>query len=356
MGLTYYRDCVHFRGDIPCKPHKNEGVHCDDCPYYEPKDEIILIIKLGAIGDVIRTTTLLRKLRAEKPKAEIWWLTYTPDVISSSVDKVFTYNTEDVVILNSVKFSAIINLDKDLQACALTSQLKAVKKYGFTIEKGKPAAIDEKAEHKFLTGIYDDVNKSNTKSYPEEIFEICGYEYNGEEYILEYQDDTVWDIPNNGKRIIGLNTGCGERWTSRLWKNENWIELCKLISAGGMFPMLLGGKQEHDNNTYLADKTGTYYAGHFSLNKFISLMNQTDAVVSAVTMAMHLAIGLKKPLILMNNIFNPNEFELYGRGEIIMPVKECKCFFSPKCKNPDYFCLDSLSPETIYEAIIRHTK
>jgi hypothetical protein len=21
-------DCRHFHGDIPCKPHKSEGVHC----------------------------------------------------------------------------------------------------------------------------------------------------------------------------------------------------------------------------------------------------------------------------------------------------------------------------------------
>ena len=38
-----------------------------DCSYYDPVDKKILIIKLGAIGDVIRTTPLLHKLKATYP-------------------------------------------------------------------------------------------------------------------------------------------------------------------------------------------------------------------------------------------------------------------------------------------------
>ncbi|MDQ1266903.1 MAG: hypothetical protein QG635_2056 [Bacteroidota bacterium] len=53
----------------------------------------------------------------------------------------------------------------------------------------------------------------------------------------------------------------------------------------------------------------------------------------------------------MNNIFNPNGFELYGRGVIIQPEKPCQCYISPKCKNKEYFCLDSLLPETVFNAV-----
>ena len=65
-------DCRYFRGDIPCKPHKNYNAHCIDennalCSYYDKITEKILIIKLGAIGDVIRTTPLLTKLKQEHP-------------------------------------------------------------------------------------------------------------------------------------------------------------------------------------------------------------------------------------------------------------------------------------------------
>ena len=74
MPYLVHRDCRHFRGELPCKPHKQSGVICDGCPEYDPFDMRILIVKLAAAGDVIRTTPLLRKLRAEHPRAWITWL------------------------------------------------------------------------------------------------------------------------------------------------------------------------------------------------------------------------------------------------------------------------------------------
>jgi len=64
-NIIYYPDCKHFRGDLPCKPHKEFDVHCESCEYYDKKSEKVLIIKLGAIGDVIRTTPLVEKIRKE---------------------------------------------------------------------------------------------------------------------------------------------------------------------------------------------------------------------------------------------------------------------------------------------------
>lgn len=352
--IIYYSDCKHFIGTIPCKPHKDKDVKCSDCSYYDKKTKKILIIKLGAIGDVIRTTPLLHKLWHEYPDAEISWITYTPEIIPNLVENIYGFNLESVLILEEIHFDILLNLDKDPQAGALAKRISADKKYGFTIKNGKPAPMNELAEHKFITGLFDDENKANRKSYLTEIFEICGYEFAGEEYILDNRSNREWKINNNGKKIIGLNTGCGARWISRLWADENWIELIKNLQNNGYFPLLLGGKQEHEKNLYFQEQTNAEYFGYFSLEDFISLVDKTDLMVSAVTMGMHIAMGLKKPLVLMNNIFNPYEFEMYGRGEIVQPAKECQCFFSPKCKNDEYFCMDSLSVEMIYDAIIRN--
>ena len=350
-NIIYHNDCKHFIGTVPCKPHKEHGVHCNNCSYYEKKTQKILIIKLGAIGDVIRTTPLLHKLWKEYPSAEIWWITYTPDVVPDSVDQIFPFTPESILILEETKFDVLINLDKDPQAGALAKRVSAESKFGFTLENGKPAPFNKLAQHKFVTGLFDDINKANTKSYLEEIFEICGYKFNGEEYILDNKSQRKWDLKNDGKKIVGLNTGCGARWVSRLWADDNWIELIKRLQANNYHPLLLGGKQEHEKNQFYHEKTGVEYLGYFSLNDFISLVDKTDIVVSAVTMGMHIAMGRKKPLVLMNNIFNPYEFELYGRGEIVQPQKQCTCFFSPKCTNDEYFCMDHLTVDQIFDAV-----
>ena len=357
MNLEYKKDCRNFRGDLPCKPHKLYNVKCSDCPHYEKTTGKILIIKFGAIGDVIRTTPLLHKFAQEMPDKEIWWITQYPDILpKTKIDKILTLTPENLVLLDEIEFDAVYGLDKDAFACALTKRIKAKLKFGFNLENGKPAPINKLAEHKFLTGLFDDVNKANKKSYLEEIFEICDYKFDGEEYILDCDTQIKWNIPNDGMKIIGLNTGCGDRWVSRLWKDEYWIELAEKLKQEKYFPIFLGGKQEHEKNEEYSRITGCYYPGYFSLQEFLSLMNQCDGVVSAVTMAMHLAVGLKKKLILMNNIFNPYEFELYGRGEIVQPSKECTCYFSSKCTNKEYFCMEHLLPEDVFNAVNKHLR
>lgn len=352
----FFSDCAHFLGYIPCKPHKLHGVHCKICNFYSPRKNKILIIKLGAIGDVIRTTPLLHKLFTEYPSSEIWWLTYTPDVVPSQVNKVLKFNSESILHLEETEFDIVINLDKDNQACALAKRIKSNNLYGFTLKDGKPSPANDLALDKFITGLFDDANKENNKSYLEEMFEICGLKFKGEEYILEYDKNIKWDLNAGGMKVVGLNTGCGDRWVSRLWPDNYWLELIRQIQNAGYYPLLLGGSQEHDRNEYFSKETGAVYLGHFPLQNFISLVNQCDVVVTAVTMALHIAIGLKKRIALINNIFNPREFELYGRGEINSPDKECTCFFSPRCHNKDYFCLESLHPDKIMLSINRLLK
>ncbi len=342
-------DCRFFRGDIPCKPHKIHGVHCENCPYYEPIKERILIIKLGATGDVIRTTPILRKLREVYPHSQIWWITQSPEVIPSVVDVVLPWDAGNILTVQRTEFDLLLSLDKDREACALAMSVPARVIKGFILRNGKIAPVDHDAEHKYLTGIFDDLNKANTKSYPQEIFELCGFTFSGEKYILDTFEDAGyhWRLPKN-KKIVGLNTGCGSRWRSRLWPEQHWIALAKMLKRAGYLPLLLGGEEEHKKNLRLAETSGARYLGYFPLKQFINLINQCDLVVTAVTMAMHVTIGLEKKIVLFNNIFNRHEFELYGLGEILEPAVPCNCFYAQECPEE---CMKSITPKRVFETI-----
>lgn len=340
-------DCKFFKGDMPCKPYKDEGVHCDVCPYYNPIDKKILIIKLGAIGDVIRTTPLLKRLGQEFPHAEISWLTYYPEVIPSQVAKVYTFILKDILTLLATPFDMVYNLDKDLEACSLISMLKAGVKKGFYLENGRCSPIDQGAYHKWLTGLFDDVSKENIKSYLEEIFEICGFDYRGEEYLIENKHPHFFKNIKTKPFLIGLNTGCGNRWKTRLWSEEYWIELAKKLITDGCDVILFGGPEEHEKNERIAKASGSFYFGHFPIEKFISLIGQCDLLVTGVTMALHIAIGLKKKFVLMNNIFNKNEFELFNLGLIVEPKLDCIGCYKISCERD---CMRLISPEEVQTA------
>lgn len=349
--ISIKSDCKYFRGDIPCKPHKAHGYHCDNCPEYKKITNKILIIKLAAIGDVIRSTPLLRKLKKEHPDSMIVWLTYFPEVLSYNfVDRKLAVNIENTELIKNIHFDHAINLDKDPLAISLMNSINATTKNGFTIDEfGHCKPYNSDAEiHKWITGLFDDQNKLNTKHYVREIFEIAGYSFDGEEYILEDNLENIqWDLDYN-KTIAGLNTGCGKRWLSRLWPEKYWIKLADQLLNKGYEVVLLGGPDEHDKNQRIAKKSGAKYFGHFDLQTFINEVNQVDIVVSAVTMATHIAIGLKKQLILFNNIFNKNEFYLYNKGVILEPEIDCDCYFTDKCPND---CMQYLYPETVLKAI-----
>src|SRR5581483_5256609 len=128
-------DCRHFRGDIPCKPNKLRGKRCDTCDEYAKITHRILVVKLGALGDVIRSTSLLVKYRKLYPNAHITWITHSPEILphDGSIDVIAKFEYKNIFPLFSQEFDIAINLDKDKEACTLLSFVKAKKKYGFTM-------------------------------------------------------------------------------------------------------------------------------------------------------------------------------------------------------------------------------
>lgn len=351
-SLKINPDCRYYRGDIPCIPHKQNGYHCADCPVYEKTGKRILIIKLGAIGDVIRTTPLIRRYRKLFPGCVITWLTLTPEILpKNEIEEILPFDLKSIVYLGQARFDIAINLDKEKEAGALLKQVDAEVKYGYILKDNVIQPANPLAFHKFETGMFDDVSKANELSYCEEIFAICGMEFKGEKYLFDDHSDKgyAWDLPKT-KKIIGLNTGCGGRWTTRLWPNENWLALIKLLKKEGYVPLLLGGEQEHKNNLLLQEKSGALYLGYFSLPQFINLVNQCDLVVTQVTMAMHITIALGKKIVLMNNIFNPHEFDLFGNGVIVEPLKQCVCFYKGKCVDGES-CMKDLAAEVVNKEV-----
>ena len=348
-------DCRQFRGDLPCRPNKDHGYTCADCPVYAPVGKRILLIKLGAIGDVIRTTPLLRRLRQEHPGCSITWLTLTPAILpQKEIEEVLKFDYASALHLAARRFDIVVNLDKEKEACALLDAVAAPAKFGYGLhpQHGVAWPINPEAAHKYLTGIFDQASLANTKPYVQEIFELCGFDFRGEEYIFDTHDDKNYDwsaLPAARPRI-GLNTGCGDRWTTRLWSTEKWIALITGLQAAGYQPVLLGGEAEHPRNQELHAATGAAYLGTFPLPQFINLMNQMDGIVTQVTMGMHISIALRKPTILMNNIFNPHEFDLYGRGQIVGPNKQCVCFYRGSCQL-GVSCMEDLPAEKVLQAV-----
>lgn len=355
-------DCRNFRTGIPCIPNKKENVTCLNCNHYDKIETRILIIKLGALGDVIRTTPLIERFKKEYPGVHFTWLTLSPAVLpKEEIDVIYKWELSSLYIIENSEYDIAINLDKDIEACMLLNNVKAKSKFGYTWKDGHIAPATIKAEHKLMTGFFDGLSKANTKSYLEEIFEICHFDFRKEEYLINLNKEIAEKWQNKisslaeGKAIVGLNTGCGPRWNTRLWSDESWQKLASLLKENNYFPVFLGGELEHEKNVKMSNHANVHYPGHFSLEEFMAITNSCDIIVTQVSMMMHIATALKKKMVLCNNIFNPYEFELYGRGVIVGPPKPCECYFGNSCLKGTS-CMHDITPEDFYKAIIELEK
>jgi ADP-heptose:LPS heptosyltransferase len=310
---------------------------------------------LGAAGDVIRTTPLLRALDPLVTGTKILWVTHSPELMPPDVCEAVKPTAAVMARIAATDWDFCWNLDKDVEACAIASQVRAREYAGYTLRDGVPYPIDNRAWHKFATGLDNPYSKSNSLSYVQEIFDIVGLPFQGEEYWLREPASASKRIAEGilpGKGWVGLNTGAGWRWPTRIWPEENWAGLIVKLKDAGLKPVILGGPEEVALNDRLAASTGCLWPGVNSLAVFYAMVARCDALVTSVTQAMHLAIAAKVPLVLFNNIFNKAEFELYGRGEIVGPPTACDCFYDAVCKTGRN-CVREITVDHAFAAVNR---
>ena len=127
-------DCRHFRTSEPCQPHKDTRARCGECTVYDPIHERILIVKLGATGDVLRTTSCLPPLKARYPRSHITWVTRSSSraglAWNPAIDRVLTVDGNYLEFLMAEEFDLAIGPDADLLSASIMRLAHAHEKRG----------------------------------------------------------------------------------------------------------------------------------------------------------------------------------------------------------------------------------
>ena len=362
--MDFKTDCRFFKGERPCAPYKI----CEACSGYQPMGQRILIIKLGAIGDVLRTTPLLTGLKKKWPDSFITWLTYPESLEvlchNNLIDRLLGYDLGSILRLEVEDFDLVLSLDKMVEATALAAKIKAGKKKGFYLgDKGQLLPLDKDSEYAYRLGLDDKLKfKENTKTYPEIVFEMAGLPYQGEEYILNLtpqEDDYTRALRKRyrfkQRKVVGLNTGCGKVFATKKWTRDGFVKLGKLLSKLKVATLILGGPEEEKRNRTLARRLKGQVIStgcHNTLRQFMSIIDLCDVVVTGDTIALHLAIALKKKVVALFGSTAGSEIDLYGRGEKLSVEVPCSPCYLGDCEN-DNICMTSIKPEMVLEAIKR---
>ena len=124
--------CKHFSGYKPCFP----GTRCDKgCVDFDPIGTRILLINLDAMGNVLVTTSILPAIKRKFPESTITWITEkrTAPLLQHNpmVDRIFTWEPENWLILQQMRFDVLFNVDKSRRSGSLAMAVKAKAKFGF---------------------------------------------------------------------------------------------------------------------------------------------------------------------------------------------------------------------------------
>jgi lipopolysaccharide heptosyltransferase III len=361
-------DCKFFLGDRPCVWHKQTGVLCS-CDRYEKVEERLLIIKLDAMGDVLRSTALLPPLAEVHPRAAITWITRKESVAllqrNPYVAEVIELGPEALVHLQTRTFDRVINLDASKTSSALAAAARSNRKDGFVLdERGYVQPTNEAARRWLEAGVFDDIKRQGSATYQDRMADILGLSGREHHYVLELSADEVargrkhlesigldFDRP-----VIGLNTGAGGRWPLKQWREEGYVDLVARIDRHepAQF-LLLGGPAEQERNDRLKRASSVRLLDpgcDNTVRHFAALLSHCDVAVTGDTLAMHLALALGKRTVVLFGPTSAAEIDLYGLGEKVVPKMECLSCYKNSC---DFVpnCMDLISTDMVEEAVLR---
>jgi ADP-heptose:LPS heptosyltransferase len=357
------RDCRYFPGDRPCGFHKQDHTVCETCDHYAPRGIAILIIKLDALGDVLRTTSILPALHRRYGRCHVTWLTSPAarDLFQGNlfVDRVVSAPEAYLPTILSRTFDVVINPDAAPRSCELATIALGQTVYGYRLHPdGVVLGLSRAADRWLEMGGSDVLKRANKRTYQAILHEMCGLDSEGQHIVLSLTPDEIAaraDLAceigiDSGRPVVGLNTGAGGRWPLKKWRVEGFVELIEMIlSRSEAQVILLGGEAESDRNGFIRSKFDVRVKNPrmATIRRLIRTVDLCDAVVTGDTLALHVGLGLKKRVVALFGPTSAAEIDMYGLGAKIVPDMDCVCCYATACgREPT--CMDLISAAEVY--------
>lgn len=354
-------DCRLFLGDRPCA----WGGRCEGCEHYAPRGEHIVVVKLAAAGDVLRTTSILPPLKRAHPDSYVTWVTDRGALplieLNPYIDRALPFSFDAWLTLSVQSIDLLICLDKEERACALASSLDAVEKVGFAMSQaGAVEPLNEGARYDYELGLSDEMKfHENTMTYPEIFCRAAGLEYASEPYMLalpelsiEYARNFLGGLSFT-EPLVGLNVGAGRVFANKAWTAGGYAALADAVRERlGGTAIVLGGPEDRDRAEAVMALApeATVDGGLHEVLDFASIVGMLDAMVTGDTLAMHIAIALGVPAVVLFGPSAPQEIELFGSGGKVLTPLDCAPCYRRVCdKSPS--CMDAVGVESVFAAL-----
>jgi ADP-heptose:LPS heptosyltransferase len=358
-----HTDCRHYRNSLPCAPHKRTHVRCERCADYAPIEQRILIVKLGAMGDVLRTTSCLPPLKAQYPRSHVTWITRANAAPlldgNPSIDRVLTVESRYLEFLHAEDFDLALGPDADLLSGSIMQLASAETKRGFVANRrGGIMPLNDAAAAWWHLGLDDGAKRANRRSYGEWLYDVCELPPPVARPWLRPSADArgraerfVRERAPLAARRVCLNTGASSRWTEKRWKVQHYVELARLIRTHdpAQAVIVVGGPAETEfNAALLAAAPDLVDAGTAnSIEAFAALVASCDWIVTPDSLGYHVACAVGTPAICVVGPTSPWELDLYGVNQVLHADMDCIACYLAECPFATT-CMDALTARAVW--------
>ena len=258
----------------------------------------VLIVKLGAAGDVVRTTTLLRRL-----SGEVTWLTEAKNtVLLEGVKqglKCVSWEQRDET--KGTLYDLVVNLEDTHQIGSFLKLLDYKQLFGPYVDSTNALRYTDDSRPWFDLGVIsrygkqqaDELKYANRCTYQELVFKGLGWRFEGERYYLPEPIKT--DL--KGDVAIARQAGA-------IWPMKNWAYYGDLEDALKRTGSIVNVLPERS-----------------SVLEHLGDVANHRCLVSGDTLPMHLALGSEVRCVSLFTCTSPWEIHGYGvQRKIVSPL------------------------------------
>lgn len=358
--------CRHFSGYKPC----GKNPSCEEtCPQKSIPTSYLLIVHLGAIGAVLRTTSILKAMKRKFPGSHITWVTDPPsDQLLKNhplIDRVLTTRPEDLLSLSVLEFDVAFVIDKSLKANGVLKQTHCGQVFGFRAEPPHGAILPATSAAQELWSLGLDNHKKfflNQKAETQLLIEALELgRFQRDEYDLPLCADEEKEVKrrhklwqNNQPLVLGVNTGCSSVIAYKKLSVEFQRQIIQTIKKQfAVSVVLLGGPEDSGRNLQIGEGLEVIQSSTTSgLRDGLVSVAACDVVLTGDSLGMHMAVSQKKYVVAWFGPTCAQEIELYGRGEKILSKASCAPCWKRLCDQPR-MCYDQVSLNEVLEALKR---
>ena len=257
-----------------------------------------LILKLGATGDVVRTSTLLRRLRGH-----VSWITAANNLalLAASRPDFRSVAWEQRHECHDRHYDLVINLEDTLDIAQFLTTLSSAKTFGAYTPDNRTLRYTEDSRGWFDLSLISHYGKAaadrlkllNRRSYQDLIFAGLGLPFEGEGYLLPPPASTGLSGD------VAISPAAGPVWPMKNWAYYGQLKI----------------ELEH------AGLTVNVLPKRSSLREHLADVQNHRCLVSGDSLPMHLALGTGTRCVTLFTCTSPWEIHDYGlQRKLISPL------------------------------------